>query len=463
MGYSASLVELATMTDILQGIAAEMSELRRTNEQLQESLNSLRLEDVGWTKILGESEQDGGFSLETLKGVTETLRDMAATHPLFKRGAQLRHGYVFGRGMGFDVKPGTQKKMDEPYNKEALFSTSAWETLLLARFTDGNIFVIRDKVTDELTRIPLKQITGYVTDPNSAERIWYVRREWTANSTTHATWYALNTVKRPQTSVQNEPVDGRHVMYVGRANRQTGWTWGVPDSLAAMTWAIAYSEYIKNNATLVRAYSSIAFKLSSATKGGQAAAAASVAVQGGTGGTAIQGPATDLTAMPNMGSGVNFNNGQPIAALVAASFGVSVIALLSSPGAAGGSYGAAQTLDSPTIRVMESVQDWFDEFYTTILRDMKSPNAKVSFPSIETDPVYRQMQSIAQGVAQGFLWREEGRNAALQLVDLPFTKEGLPVPDEFTKLKSDPVPSQGNTGAVGNIASDVTNNDGDDA
>lgn len=462
------------MTDILSELQAKFDSLEATNERLREKLDSIRFEDVGWQIIDGTYDDDEGMTLEKIKEVSETLRDMTEVNPLFKRGAQLRHGYVFGRGVAYDnVKPKAQTAMDLPYNRDALFSTEAQESLLKARFTDGNIFITRRLKDNLLTRVPISQITGTFSDPDSAERVWFIKREWKdANGKAKARWFPVSTYTGPRmTSIGEESnpvlVDNDHVMYFKPANRQTGWTLGVPDSLAAMKWAIGYSEYIQNNTDLVRAYAKIAYKVTSQSKAGQNNAAVAVR-PAGVGGTAVQGPGTELSAMPSMGSGVNFNNGQPIAALVAATFGVSVIALLSSPGAAGGSYGAAQTLDSPTVRVMESAQDWFKDLYEMILRDMGSKDATVTFASIESDPNYRQIQSIAQAASQGLLHRKEARDAVLELIDIPTTLPGLPEPDEFNnghvpgdEVVADPVPGQGNSGAVGNPASDVSNHDGD--
>jgi hypothetical protein len=462
------------MTDILSELQAEFIDLRAKNDQLREALNEIRFEDVGWTIIDGTYDDDEGMSLDKIKEVSETLRDMTEVNPLFKRGSQLRHGYIFGRGIAYDgVKPKAQTAMDHPYNRDALFSTEAQESLLKARFTDGNIFITRRKSDNLLTRVPISQITGTLSDPDSAERVWFIKREWKDDKgKAKSRWFPVSTYTGKKRDSIGESghevsVDNDHVMYFKPANRQTGWTLGVPDSLAAMKWAIGYSEYLTNNTDLVRAYAKIAYKVTSQSKTGQNNAAVAVR-PAGVGGTAVQGPGTELSAMPNMGSGVNFNNGQPIAAMVAASFGVSVIALLSSPGAAGGSYGAAQTLDSPTVRVMESAQDWFKDLYEMILRDMGSKDATATFASIESDPNYRQIQSIAQVTAQGLLHREEARGAVLELIDIPKTLPGLPEPDEFNsghipgdEVAANPVPGQGNTGVVGNPASDVSNHDSD--
>lgn len=457
--------------------------LRMDNEVLSERLSDVatRVEDVGWTQLFGSFEdEDAGFTLDQVKQFSDKLRPLVVQSPLMKRGAQLRHGYIFGRGMTYsNVPPRVQKVIDEPNNHAALFSTTAWQEMNLAKFSDGNFFVVRKITTNNLTRVPLSQITAVITDPDSSERIWFIQRTWSTNDgEPQKAWYPMHSYTGPKRSrIKSSngayvPVDNTSVIYHSASNKQVGWTFGVPDGLAALAWALAYDEYLRNNAKLVRAFATIAFKLSSNTKAGQNNAAAQIALPGGIAGTAVQGPGTDLSAMPRSGSDVDFSKGQPIAAMVAASFGVSVIALLSSPGATGGSYGAAQTLDSPTIRVMASEQDAWLPFLRMILWDMGgrrtgANKTDVVFPSIETDEIYRQVQSLMQAYTTGAIHQQEYRTKMIDILDIVEPVAGLPKPDMFN-AGADPndptnnAPSQGNTG-VGNPNSNVSNHDNDSA
>jgi hypothetical protein len=231
------------------------------------------------------------------------------------------------------------------------------------------------------------------------------------------------------------------VIYVHSSNRQTGWTFGLPDSLGALVWSAAYKAYLADNATLVKALSQLAWKVSAATKTGADNAAVAVKVPG-TGGTAVVGNGTDVTAV-SRGSDVNFNNGQPLAAMVATSFGVPVIALLSSPGATGGSYGAATTLDTPTIKGMKAIQDSWVVFYREILGDMGAPKALVWFPNISQDETYREVQSLVTAYEAGAISQEELREATLDLLDVKKLSDKLPVAPEKQTLSA-----QGKTGAV---------------
>lgn len=456
----------------MKEIQSEMSDLRANNELLEESLNEMadRYRTLSWD-LLDGYDQEGGLSLEKLQELEQVLSDMAATNPLMKRAAQLRHSYVFGKGVAFKgLKPQAEVVKDNPVNERALFSVQAYEEMNLAKFCAGNFFVLYNKRTKLFTRVPLREISAIETDPDSSERIWHIKRRWLSQGKNKEMWYPLNTTpdSARRSTISNVPVSKDAVMFHETSNKQVGWALGVPDALAAMSWAIAYSNYLKNNATLVKAYAQFAYKVSSQTKKGIDNSAAKIA-QGGVGGTALQALGNELTPVNATGSQVNFNNGQPLAAMVASSLGVSVIALLSSPGAAGGSYGAAATLDGPTLIGMATIQDTWTLFFKNLFKHLKSKDVEIAFPAIESDPVYRQIASLTQAYFSGGLHQEEYRAALLSLLDIPDEKAGLPKPDQFnggqepgdTEPKADPVSRQGNSGAVaGGTGQGDTNNDG---
>jgi hypothetical protein len=457
------------VTNPFQKMADDFAALKHDNEimhlKLEENLAQriIALDDVGWTRIFGDGlmpDEDSGPTIEQLNSVIGKLRPEAATNPLHIRGAQLRHSYVFGRGVYFtDVPQKVKDVIANPYNKQALFSVQAYETNNKTLFTDGNLIVLRDEVTNVLSIVPFTEISAVFLDPDDNAKIRYIKRSWSSNGKPKELWYPLSRFKnsrvgrgkrRSQTGGINKsitvggkstPVAQDTVAYVHTSNRQSGWTFGLPDSLGALVWSSAYKAYLADNATLVKALSQLAWKVSAATKTGADNAAAAVKVPG-TGGTAVVGSGTDVTAV-SRGSDVNFNNGQPLAAMVATSFGVPVIALLSSPGATGGSYGAATTLDTPTIKGMKAIQDSWIVFYQEILSDLGAPEALVWFPNISQDETYREVQSLTTAYEAGAISQEEYRQAILDLLDVQKLSDELPVAPELKTLAA-----QGKTGAV---------------
>jgi hypothetical protein len=482
------------MTDSpVANLVEAFEELQSKNLQLETRLEEslakkiLALEDIGWDPIWGKKSEGRGLVLDDLHNITPHLRDMAAVNPLHIRGAQLRHAYVFGRGIEFSgLSARTQTAVDNLYNQAALFSVQAHETNNLEKFAAGNFFVIRDESTQVCTVVPVEEIRGEVTDPDDNSKVRYFLRRWdsvdaSGRGLVKERWYPVARYKKSvvgrgkrgkgiqktiRTNGKPIPVDQAAVMYHETTKRQAGWTYGVPDSLGAAVWSVSYSEYLKDNSALVKALQQIAWAITSSTKSGANSAAAAVRTPG-VGGTASMGSGNTLSSVGVPSAQVNFNNGQPLAAMVATSLGVPVIALLSSPGATGGSYGAATTLDTPTIKGMKAVQDSWKLFYKEILADMGSPDAEVTFPNINQDEAYREVQSIGIAYADGRLFQDEAREATLQVLDVKKMHNDLPKPDEFNAGSdpaddSNPEASQGNTGAVpGGVDQDETNHDND--
>lgn len=457
------------LTELAQRFDAQDLQIR----QLTESLNTraLELENVGWSLISGYQQEDDGLDIESLKTLSEKLRELAATNPWHVRGAQLRHAYVFGRGMNYvDIKPGAEKVINDPHNKAVLFSVDAYEAANMSCFTDGQFIVLRDTRTNRFTQVPIHEVHGAITDPDDVSAIRYIKRVWNSNGVEKQVWYPLARFKNaPGTKIQrtvtnggvSTPVSQTHVVYIKHTKRQTGWVWGVPDSLAAMIWTLAYSGYLQDNTKLVHALSQFAWNMTRQTSAGVDKAAAQISVPG-VGGTHVSGPGGDLASVGVPSAQVNMNNGQPLIAAVAASFGVPVIELLSSPGATGGSYGAASTLTDPTITGFGAVQDSWAAFYEEILHDLGSKNATAEFPSISADAVYRQITSLASMVELGILWREEAREAALDLLDVKKSRNELPPEPEKTGtvVSKQGVSATGVTGATTNPGGD-SNHDGD--
>lgn len=459
------------ITSLIEGMVENKVEF------LEESIRQkvLALDEVGWNSVFGQEDENSGVSLDTLNRISKDLKAMASTHPLFVRGAQLRHAYVFGRGIRVSgLSPRAEKAVANPVNQDVLFSVSAFETMNMAEFTDGNFIVTRDTKTDEFTAIPMGQITGEVTDPDDTSKIRYLRRSWVANGKQKTSWIPTakykNSVVGPgkrgggiKKSItvegKSETVDQDKVLYIHSARRQTGWTWGFPISFAAKVFAITYTGYLTDNAELVKALSKFAWMVTQSTAAGANRAASQVSLPG-VGGTAVMGAGNALQPVGTASSTVDFNKGQPLAALVATAFGVPVIALLSSPGATGGSYGAATTLDLPTTKGMGAVQDSWKSFFEEIYHDLGAKEVVVSFPSQDQDPSYRQVASLAQAVESKLLHQDEARDSALEVLDVPRLHKNPP------KIEA-PVPQgtvsgQGRTGAVaGGTNQGETNHDGD--
>lgn len=439
----------------------DAEELEKTHlNTVIESLVS-RMEDlknVGLWKILSGEQRvndDNTVELSELHDTYPMLLELAATNPWHIRGVQLRHSYIFGNKFEIEgVGPSSKafRIINKPQNRNTLFSVDAMDTNNLSMFTAGNMIMLYDEIEQVFTRVPLKEIDSVSTDPDNRMNIWYVRRTWTSmdragNDRPQSVWYPVAQYKSERKELRKtlghgadqKPVDKNTVAFIKHSRRPEGSTWGIPDSLGAVIWTVAYSEYLGDNAKLVKALSRFAWNITRPDKSAVRRTASEVHdAPGGIGDSAVSaGGGVSTVGVPS--AQVNMNNGQPLISAVAASFGVPVIALLSSPGATGGSYGAASTLDQPTVKGFEVLQDSWAEFYEGVLNYLGSKNARVVFPPIQTDPPHRVMAALGVGVAQGLIWREDASDFAYSLMGIRRTKNGLPpVPNE-----KDPAPVPG--------------------
>lgn len=474
----------------LDNIAAKISETlsQEFSEILEESrrdweLRALQLEDIGWKRLTGEIDGEEGFTLDSIKSVSKDLYDMVATSPLITRGVQLRHGYTFGKG--FETVFGAKvlnSVFSDSYNYQALLSPEATERLLIEDAAAGNAFhiLIGTGKASQIVSIPLTQVTGVITDPNDSQRVQYFQRTWFVGEVEHKVWIPLHRYKSSlpkskklpasvKSSSGEEPVkvakDIVGFMYTGM--RPAGWTFGIPTALAAKAWLVMYTESLQNNALLVKMLSQFAWKIVSKTGEGARTAGAAVASPKGVGSTASMTEGQDIQAVPR-GNDVNFNNVQPLAAMIASTFGVSVIALLSSPGATGGSYGAATTLDEPTLNVMSTLRSKLKAYIEEILNAIVPSAAEesyLSFPSMTTDADYRKVQALTIAYTTGALHQAEYRAAVKEIYPTPIDVEGLPTGDGFNaygSTTSGGASGQGKQGTVaGGSEQGETNHDND--
>lgn len=476
-----SSIELHGLMERVDLLTDRLGTAEGNNELLVEELNDVvgrmnSATEVGWVEMTTGSNQTG-LQLQVLKSIAAKLRDMEATNPLLGRGHQIRRDYVYARGI--DIKIATRSKaktdavedkMYDDFNYDLFFSEEGHDTLMKARYTDGNRFTLVHKRTGKTIHFPLDQVSNALTDEDDPSRVKYIQRTLGTSEQWFATdLYDSQAKRQIQVNGVTKTVNREYVVIHKAYNRPAGATWGIPDALPAFLWVLAYSNYLKDNAALVKALSRIAIRISTTSKTGAENARRHSAGDIPAGSTAVTGSGYSIEAMGNPGSGVNFNNGRPLAAMVATSLGISIVALLSDPGT-GGSYGVAETLDPPTAMLAATLQASEADYYLRLLTLYGADKRKtiVRFPDVERDPAYREIQSILTAVAQGILSREEARPRLAILLDLPGLKASdLPEPDGFSNWadpnsgqKVDPVARQGNTGAVpGGVNQGDTNND----
>lgn len=432
-------------------------EIIRENERLTESLLAvsriLQAEDAGWESIISDSGEYGGIQLEELQERSAEIRSAIVKSPVLGRGAHLRTSYVWSKGINIpDMKPDTESKsgpksaaraadelryeqFKQEINYRYIFSATAQEEMERCAYSDGNFFALADSKTKTIRRVPLQEITAFISNPDFIEEVWAWQRTWmqvdkSGKAVEKKVWYytddcPLPLAERAKTKIRKVDVDHTKVMIAQSFNKMVGWPLGIPDAVSVIAWAKLYSDFLKHGYVMNRALASIAFKATTETKDqGQRASMRLAETKGSAGKTAVLGAASNLQALPSAGRSYDFDGGRPLAALVATGVQVSIVHLLSDPGAAGSSYGSASNLDLPTKRAIVSRQRAWASYFERILRWFGVDEPVVSFPSLEEPDFYREVQALMLGWNSGNIHPREMRARLLELLDIVTDDKG---------------------------------------
>jgi hypothetical protein len=373
------LAESAPSTEVAARAHAAESEA----EFLRESLADLELalEDTGWERMSAAATAE--FSRAGLGRAAQLARIMSVANPLVKRGLAVRQAYVWGQGVQItarstgdgttgqqDVNAVVQGFLDDDGNQTSLTGDQAHEELERALGTDGNVFIAL--FTSPLTgfvqarTLPFDEISDVITNPDDRDDPWYYPRTWTATEVSNDG--QLHTVMRKayypalgyRPATRQKAINGVQVMWDTPVkhidvNGLSGWTFGIGDAYAALSWARLYRDFLGDWAVLVKSLSQFAWRATS--KGSKAqrlraamarrpAGTAPAGNENSTGATAVLGEGTSLEAIPKSGATIDSESGRPLAAMVAAALGVPVTVLLADPGQTG-ARAVAETLNLP--------------------------------------------------------------------------------------------------------------------
>lgn len=403
-------LELTEAQPTVEALTVELGAEREMNDLLSEALSDLELaaEDRGWK--VASLELDREFSRDGLTNVVRNCSVMAIASPMIKRGLQLRTGYVWGQGVTVaaraadgadqDVNAVVQAFWDDESNQKSLTSPEAQEKLERKLGTQGNVIFtfFPDPLTGrvQVRTTPLDEVVDKISNPDDRDDVWFFLRSYT--STVLEVGYGggirrRNEVRRvlhpalghwPTTRpkvIDRLPVLWDQPMLHVKVNEPDHGKWGIPDAYAALPWARAYEGFLTDWARLVKALSKFAWRLTG-DKASKAKRAAQTMVsamprqpistlsdpagQGGVGQVAAGGPGVNLEAIPKSGATIDSGSGRPLAAMVAAGMGVSVVDLLADPGVTG-ARAVAETLDKPVVLEMNGRRRMWGSVLATIL------------------------------------------------------------------------------------------------
>lgn len=460
------------------------AELRHEVEILQEqwdeaaaALLRLRTEDEGWS-ILGQVKKPDGFSLSVLKDIAKKAEVQATGNPLLKAAFELRFNPIFSRGFEVEgeMKPRHERKLENITVQETLFADEGLDELERTCFTTGNLFVIYNRITGDIMRIPYEQITNRAVDPDFPARTAYyqwshTRTQFDGKTETIIEWIPVvewwAAKKDTEDTIANHPVNHDWTIIDMRVNVPTTGHWGVPDSFPALPYAWGYTEYIRDAASLLKAYNTIAWKVVGKSKPQAQAAGVALAGSRRNGGVAAMTQGTTVDAMPKAGL-VDMRDGRALAAMVASATGVPTTALISM---SEGGIAGDQVIDAATVAMARSRQKKWERFYKRVFIAMGMEDLKINFPKIVEDPIHRQISSLSTVRTVGGIWADEYRDAVLEALSIKSQHDAPPAVDEYAQAQNalgyltaqenarqaeiaqnDPLSRQGNSGTSGKVA-----------
>lgn len=445
----------------------ELVETREANEALAEKVTDLAesladvqlaLDNIGW-KPLGEDADMNELPLSTIKNHTQVTRALAVINPLIKRGIAVRTAYIWGNGIKLEGLENHAEFVKNPVNQKYLLSDKAQQELESCLATDGNFFLLVTKPgskskTGALARVPMRQITGTISNPDNSEEIWFYKREWkttitkadSEQETTKDNIAYYPAVDYDMANGKPRRFKGKQVIWdsaiaAHSVNKQTGWKWGVPDLLSVIFWAKAHKEFLECQATLVKAYSRFAWKVSTPTAANAKAAATKVGTAPtidpltgqpqAVGATAVTGMGATISSVGRTGGSVDFAAGLPLAGYVAAGLNVPLNELTADAGNA--NRASAETLGSSNEKVLKARQSEHIMFFESIFTYLGF-EVEASFEKIEEEAVYRQIQSIVSLLPLNLFSDKEMRALIVKVLDLDYDPEKVPSEEELGNL-----------------------------
>jgi len=432
----AALIESQAATSAHE-LLIENTAIQVRNDALQESMTDLMrfMEDLNWVPLGGWEEQKG-FSIDSIRENADHIRALLTVNPTIKKAVNTRVGYIWGLGVTISGA-GTSKMLNNDRNKQLLFNDNAHWRMEAQLATDGNVWMVKDKTSEEVIIVPISQLAGWVLDVNDPSRVNYWLRRYSVRTKNFSSGvetdkfvevfypahdYTGNTVS----AIDGIKVDRNMSMTHIAANRQEGWILGIPDIMAAMFWAKAHKELFESGTTYVKAQGRFASKVVAKTTNGATNSAARIADTPrrdpntgeilDSGGTAVMSGGLDYQLMGKMSGGVDFGAFDPVAGLIAVALGVPLDVLL------GRSDSDIKSMEQSVVNEMMMRQKLWTEFFESIF----GRKIKVVWPKIRTEPEYRRLQSIEIANATNVLSRAELRGLTLEGFGIEGDASALP-------------------------------------
>lgn len=402
---------------------------------------ALEVDNLGWKPLgVGVQTSDNGLDLGHIKDQAELGMELVTVNPQVKRGVAVRTSYIWGMGVKLEY-PDTAsyaKSLRRTVGK-TLSQFEIERTLAAA----GNLFLeVEGTGTQQRVRsVPIEHITGGSANLYDSGVLDYILLEYDVwNSQDQGSPTPSNSggsarVRRVQewvptfeqegataTQINNIEVNSKKRIKHIAVNRMRNWWWGVPDLYAVTFWARAYKKYLEQCHVLNEAYATIAHKVSTSSKAGHERASSQMAADPGIdpatgqplniGGTAILGAGMDLTAVQT-GRPVDFSNGLPLAAMVAAGLEIP-LQVMTSDASTGGSRASDNTLDEATKKAMQARQQMINDELEDLAQMLGLSSFDIDWPRVGEEPLHRTLQALDVAINTGMLYRDEAREEVVR-------------------------------------------------
>lgn len=447
-----SEVELRGMVDSLE------MKLSRFEESYLGQI-ALEIDNIGWKPLGGVQASETGLDLKHIKEQSEIGMAMATVNPLVKRGIAVRTSYIWGSGVTLNYPEGASYTRSL---RRALGKTLSQFEVERTLAATGNLFFEVDGTGNQqrVRLIPIEHVNGgsaNLYDQGVLDYILLTYDTWDrptegAPTLNGASSGGNGTSRRVEewipTFEQEGPmpatIDGirvrkdRRIKHVA-VNRMSDWWWGVPDLYAVTSWVRAYKKYLEQCHMLNEAYAQIAFKASSGTREGGDRLASSMAANPGVdpetgqplsvGATQVMGPGQDLVAVQT-GRPVDFSNGLPIAAMVAAGLEIP-LQVMTSDASTGGSRSSDVALDEATKKAMQARQQILDDELDDLASMLGLTSFEIEWPRVGEEPLHRTLQALDVAGNTGMLYPNEWRDEILKALGRDSETEEPPGEDDL--------------------------------
>lgn len=356
-----------------------------------------QLEEQQWER-LGAGAGERELSRAALREINGWARVMYIKNPLIRRGVSVQALYVFGQGVQISghnaaVNAVVQAFLDDTKNQAELTGHQARELKETDLSLFGNLFFVffvnRSTGRVQVRSINEDEVAEIICNPEDAKEPWYYKRVWSEerlNLESGQTELVQRTAYYPDWlyyPVQRPVRIGPHEVrwdapvYHAKVGGLSDMRFGVSEAYAAIDWARAYKSFLEDWATLTRAYSRFAHKMTvPGGKGNVSAAKARLATTVGMGSGETNPPPTvgstfiaqqgvDLQPMRIGGANVTAEDGRRLMLMVASAYGLpeSFFGDVSV-----GNLATAKSLDRPTELKMRSRQQLWAEIFRNILQ-----------------------------------------------------------------------------------------------